>query len=311
MPQKVRNPEDFIEPLNLGGMRGRMLRLPAPAKYENREILFIYGQHASLERMWGLMEVLNRYGAVTMPDLPGFGGMDSLYSVGSKPTIDNLADYLATFIRWRYKRKKVAIAALSFGFIVVTRMLQRYPELAKKITLLISAEGFSHYQDFRFSPGRFRFYKYGSAFFASSVPAWFFQNVFLQPAWLKLAYRHSFNAKSKFIGKPKEVIKELMKVEIGLWTANDIRTQMQSSREMLRLDNCTERVDLPLYHIFVKADQYLDHYLVEQHLGVIYREVKAFEAKLDNHSISVIADAKSASKLIPAGVKRILRDWPS
>ena len=76
MPKKApRNPADYIVPLNINGLDGRLLHMPAPeGKSKNMEILFIYGHHSSIERWWGVVQVLNRYGAVTMPDLPGFGG---------------------------------------------------------------------------------------------------------------------------------------------------------------------------------------------------------------------------------------------
>src|SRR3954468_11091969 len=120
--KKSKNPADYIVPLNINGLDGRMLKLPAPAtkQAQGREILFVYGHHSSLERWWGLVQVLNRYGAVTMPDMPGFGGMDSFYKIGRKPTIDNMADYLAAFIKLRYKRKKIVIVGMSFGFAVAT-----------------------------------------------------------------------------------------------------------------------------------------------------------------------------------------------
>src|SRR3990167_2869837 len=119
--------EEFIVPLNINGMKGRMLHLPTP-KNKKREILLVYGHHASLERMYSFARVMNRYGSVTMPDLPGFGGMDSFYKIGRKPTLDNMADYLASLIRLRYKNRRLSIAGFSFGFLVVTRMLQRYPD---------------------------------------------------------------------------------------------------------------------------------------------------------------------------------------
>src|ERR1700734_583988 len=97
--------EDYIVPLNMNGLQGRMLRLPAPLN-KKREILFVYDRHSSLERWWPLARELNRYGGVTMPDLPGFGGMHSLYRIGEKPSLDALADYLAAFMKLRYKRRR-------------------------------------------------------------------------------------------------------------------------------------------------------------------------------------------------------------
>lgn len=166
------NPADYISPLHINGLSGRVLRLPAPPK-KTREILLIYGHHASLERMFGIAEDLNQYGSVTMPDLPGFGGMNSFYKIGMKPTLDNLADYLAAFIKLRYKRSKITIIAVSFGFVVTTRMLQRYPHLTSKVNLLVSAVGFSHRDDFNFSRGRYLFYRSIAAVFSNRLGAAF------------------------------------------------------------------------------------------------------------------------------------------
>jgi len=76
---------------------------------------------------------LSQYGNVTMPDLPGFGGMQSIFRVNEKPTVDNLAGYLASFIKFKYKRRRITIFAADLGFVVVTRMLQQYPEIARKL----------------------------------------------------------------------------------------------------------------------------------------------------------------------------------
>jgi pimeloyl-ACP methyl ester carboxylesterase len=153
------NVADYIEPLHINGMAGRMLYLPAKKK-QNRDILVIYGHHSSLERWWGLVQNFNDFASVTMPDLPGFGGMDSFHSIGKQATLDNFADYMASFITLRYRRKKVTIVGISFGFLVATRMLQRYPELTKKVDVLVSAMGFMHADNFKFSPARYRFYRY-------------------------------------------------------------------------------------------------------------------------------------------------------
>ncbi len=58
MPRQAsKNPADYIVPLNINGMEGRMLHIPAPHG-KKLEILFVYGHHSSLERWWGLMQVL-------------------------------------------------------------------------------------------------------------------------------------------------------------------------------------------------------------------------------------------------------------
>ncbi len=282
-----------------------MLRMPPP-KNKKREILFIYGHHSSLERWWGVIQDLNQYGGVTVPDLPGFGGMDSFYKIGEKPTIDNMADYLAAFIKLRYKNRRVTIAGLSYGFVVVTRMLQRYPDIAKKVDLLVSVVGFAHHEDFTFSKPRFFFYKYGSAFFAHRLPSLFFKSVFLNPILLRLVYSRMHNAKSKFENKAKDEHKELMNFEVYLWHCNEMRTYFFTTVDFLSLNNCTKQVDLPVWHVSVKADQYFDNNSVEQHMRVIFSDFQEAKSKMDSHAPSVIADVKTAAPLFPRKIRKVL-----
>jgi pimeloyl-ACP methyl ester carboxylesterase len=171
MPTAKRVPADYILPLNINGLQGRMLHTPSTSR-RRREILLIYGHHAKLERWWSLVENLTTYGNVTMPDLPGFGGMESFSKIGTKPTLDAYADYLASFVMLRYRRKRVTIYAVSYGFLVVTRMLQRYPELAKKVDILVGAAGFMHKEDFNFNSSKRRAYRCLARFFAvRPIPA--------------------------------------------------------------------------------------------------------------------------------------------
>jgi pimeloyl-ACP methyl ester carboxylesterase len=301
-----RNPADYIVPLNMNGLDGRMLHLPPP-KGSTSEILFVYGHHSSLERWWGVMQVLNRYTAVTMPDLPGFGGMDSFYTIGKKPTIDNMADYLAAFIKLRYKRKKIAIAGMSYGFVIVTRMLQRYPELTKKVTLLVSIVGFAHRDDFTFSNKRYKAYLFGTRLGSFPPIPTVFRHLALNKHVLRAAYARTHNAKNKFKdAKGKEEFDNLMDIEIGLWHDNDVRTWFYTTSEFLKLDNCGVKVNLPLLHITVEGDRYFDHRIVEQHLRIIFKDVEVVETKLDNHAPSVIADEKMAAPLVPPKLRRHL-----
>jgi len=296
---------EFIIPLEMNGLQGRMLRLPAPKK-ANREILFVYGHHSSLERWWGVVQDLNQYGAVTMPDLPGFGGMESLYKIGEKPDIDTLADYLAAFVKLRYKRRRFTIVGLSFGFVVVTRMLQRYPDLAKRVDMLVSVVGFAHREEFRFSKPRMLSYRLTAWFFSHRIPAIFFKNVCLHPAVLRLAYARTHNARNKFKHVKKSNFNKIMDFEIHLWHINDVRTYMFTSREFLNVDNCQRRVELPLHHISVKDDRYFDNHIVEQHMRVIFSDYKAYRSRMNGHAPSIIADVKTAAPLIPNKLRKAL-----
>jgi pimeloyl-ACP methyl ester carboxylesterase len=308
MPSNIqRNPADFIQPLNINGMDGRMLRMSALKKGSQREILFVYGMHSSLERWWGLIQALNRYGAVTAPDLPGFGGMDSFYKIGKKPSLDNQADYLAAFVKLRFRRKKLIIVGLSYGFIVATRMLQRYPELSKKVILIVSLVGFAHHDDLTFSKPRTFGYRNGCRLISRRAGAAVFHHVALNPTLLRTFYGRTHNAKHKFAqAKNIDEVNQINTIEVGLWRNNDARTWAYTTLEILRLDNCNVRVHVPVWHVGAKSDNYFDNNIVEQHMRVIFGDYKYAELDLVSHAPSVIAGEKEAAALIPPTLKRYL-----
>lgn len=304
-----KDPKDYIVPLLMNGLEGRMLHMPAP-KGKNREILFVYGHHASLERQFGVMQVLNRYGSVTMPDLPGFGGMEPLYKIGLKPSIDNLADYLAAFVKMRYKRKKVTIIAMSLGFVITTRMLQRFPELTKKVNLLVSVVGFAHHDEFIFSKRNFFLMRYGASFFSNRLPAFIGKTIALRPSLIRATYKLVADKNVKMKDADEAERKRRIDFEIHLWQANDIRTYMDTTVSMFTLDLLNEKVSLPLYHIGVSEDRYFDHHVVEQHLNVIYDKVTIINTSFKNHGPTVIADEAAAATFIPPRLKRLLAQPP-
>jgi pimeloyl-ACP methyl ester carboxylesterase len=306
MAKSEQNPADYIEPLNMNGLSGRLLHMPAPKAHPDREILMVYGHHSTLERWWGLAQCLNKFGAVTMPDLPGFGGMETMYSIGKTPSLDNMADYLASFVKWRYKRKRVVVMGLSYGFLVTTRMLQRYPELTKKVEFLVSGVGFAHYGDFVFTPGRMRAYRLSSKLLTVAPLAFVFSKVALNPFVLRKAYAKTFNAKKKFQDADPELSERLMDMEVVLWHANDLRTHMYTTHDMLTVDNCQKQVKLPLWHVAAALDQYFDGHVVEQHLRVIFSDVQIAKNKSLKHAPSVIADAAESAVMIPPQVRRAL-----
>ena len=282
-----------------------MMHLAAP-KGRNREILLIYGHHSSLERWFGLAQVLNRYGAVTMPDMPGFGGMESFYKIGQKPTIDNLADYLAAFVKMRYKRRRVTIVGMSFGFVVATRMLQRFPDLAKKVDILVSLVGFAHKDDFTFSRTRYWSFRLGAGFFGLPIAANFFRGVCLHPAILRAVYDKTPNAKHKFADLSPEERRKMLDVEVGLWRDNDVRTYMYTTTQFLKFDNCTSQIDLPVWHVGVKNDHFFDNNLVEQHMRIIFNDFHGMTINMTKHAPTVIAEAKDAAPFVPPKLRRVL-----
>jgi pimeloyl-ACP methyl ester carboxylesterase len=303
------DPAQFIEPLNMNGLQGRMLRLPAAKADNKREILIVYGHHAKLERWWGLIQNFNTFGNVTMPDLPGFGGMDSFYKIGQKPTLDNLADYLASFVKLRYKRRRVTIVGISFGFVVATRMLQRYPELAKKVDVMVSCVGFAHADDFNFTRTRMLFYRTVVRLVLLPGVTTLFRVIGLNSFTLRYAYTHTHNARHKFEAAAADgldMFNAVLNVEIELWRINDLKTHLFTTKEFLHLDNCKTQVDVPVWHIGTKGDYYFDSYRVEQHLRVIFNDYRGMELDLQTHAPSVVATKKESAIFIPPKLRRWL-----
>lgn len=299
---------EYIQPLNMNGLNGRMLYLPATKK-TNREILVIYGHHALLERWWGLVQNFSDFGSVTMPDIPGFGGMDSFYKIGQSATLDNYADYLAAFIKMRYKRKRVSIVGISFGFLVATRMLQRNPELVGRVDFLISAAGFMRRDDFIFSKRRFLFYRYLAGTFSYPPLPFVFRHLALSAPVLRSAYARTNNAKHKFAqaNGDRTEFNQMMDMEIQLWQKNDVRTYLRTTVELLTVDNCKVQVDLPVWHVYTKNDHFFDHCVVEQHMQVVFSEYHGAPIKLKSHTISVLADKEEAADMVPQVLRRALR----
>jgi pimeloyl-ACP methyl ester carboxylesterase len=300
---------DYISDLNVNGLHGRLLRLPAKNPKQMREILFVYGQHSSLERWWGLVQELSNYGTVTAPDLPGYGGMDSLYSVGSEPTFDELADYLATFIRFHYGQdRQFSVVGLSIGFAIVTRMLQRHPDIVSQVDILVSAVGFAHHDDFVFSKRRQAFYQYGSRFFLHRPLDLLLRYIFFNPVLLRRVYHHSFNAREKFANQHGDEFKRTMDMELLLWKINDLRTWMRSNIEMFTLDNSQVSIDKPVIHLSARKDRYFNIEQVEKHYRQIFGAYDHIQLKTDSHGPSVIATPEEAAVLIPPRLRQMFLD---
>lgn len=305
MTKEKYNLNEAIIPLNINGLHGRMLRVP-PQNKKRREILMVYGHHASIERMIGFVEELNKYGAVTVPDLPGFGGMESFYHIGEKPSIDNLADYLAAFIKLRYKRRRITIMAMSLGFLITTKMLQKYPEIAKRVDILVSVVGFAHHDDF-ILPRRIKWpLRVMAEIFSRKYPAWFMQTFVLRAPIIRACYKLQEGSHSKLKDADQQEIEKRINFEIGLWQSNDIRTYMDTTISMLKADTCDIRVNLGVYHVAIDVDRYFDNHRVEQHLAIIYKDVHIIRSKEKVHAPTVVATAKEATPFIPRELRRLL-----
>lgn len=300
--------EKHIVNMHVNGMDGRMLRLPAP-KSKKRNILLLYGHHSSLERMFGLAEVLNEHGSLIMPDLPGLGGMDSFYRIGQKPTLDNYADYLASLIKLYYKRRRLTIFAMSFSVPLVVRMLQKYPELAKKVDLFISIAGFVHRDDFIFSRKLYWTVRSLAYIFNYRLTAAFARRVILTRPVIKSTYM----LVSGHHDKMKDAVNDderrrRIDFEIGLWQKNDLRTRTSTLTVMFTVDLCkgAKQLAVPAYHVTATQDRYFDHEVVKQHMHIIFKDLKVIPSKMANHAPTIVATAEEAKPYIPKRLRTLL-----
>ncbi len=256
--------------------------------------------------MSGIALNLNRYGAVTLPDLPGLGGMDSFYKIGLKPTIDNYADYLASFIKLRFRKKRLTIMAMSFSFSIVTKMLQKNPELASKVDFLVSIVGFVHHDDFRLPPWQQNGLKMLGRVCELRVMAFLFRYIALNRFVIRLSYSILRSNHSKLHDANDAEFNARVNAEIKLWHLNDVRTRSRTLADMFAVNVCDKKVSLKAYHVSVPSDRYFDNHIVEQHMKVIFNDFTNFQSNISAHVPSIVATAEEADPFIPEGLKHLL-----
>lgn len=297
----------YVVPLHMNGLRGRMLRAPSSTGRSRNEFLIVYGQKQNIEKWFPLASELMKYGSVTIPDLPGFGGMESFYKLGIKPTIDDYADYLAAFIKLRYRRKRLSIVGLSFGFVIVTRMLQKYPEISKKVNLLFNVSSFSHSDDLKIS--RFKKFKLKiyTKFFTYNLPATAYRGILLRPHLYNRLSKRMRAIQQKSHNDDKD-FKTKYNFDLKLRRKINVKTQMFTLNELLRLDNTKQRVDLPLVSINGTHEDHLRMEKVDEHLRSIYKSVS--NVKLKKHPLDLFMSYSQSEiqSMMPAKLKKLLND---
>jgi hypothetical protein len=194
---------------------------------------------------------------------------------------------------------------------VITRMLQRYPQLAKKVDLLVSEVGFMHKDDLSFSPTLQKFCKLGARIFATRPIALFIRYGMLNKFMLTHLYAKLPSSKRRMIEVTPEEFSRSMEFEVELWQANDVRTHWLTTSEFLGLDNCRQHVSLPVVHISSSYDYYINNLLVEEHMRQVFSDYIHFQSKSKAHVPSVIADKAAMGVLVPPDLKRLLRQKPN
>jgi pimeloyl-ACP methyl ester carboxylesterase len=280
---KPHTTRSYITPLNMNKLRGRMLIMPKLKPQANTEFLLVYGQKSTLEKWGVLASELRNYGNVTMPDLPGIGGMQSFYRINEKPTTDNYADYLAAFIKLRYRRKKIVIIGMSFGFIVVTRMLQKFPDLIEKVELIINLSGFAHNENLKLTIRQKKEIRLYTKLFSTKYASRLYRGIFYDEFVYRYIYKYR-HKESRSLSHSE--FRKVMKKELTLQKKNDTRTHMYILHSVFKLDNTLIPIDKPVWSIVGSYDEYLDADSVKRSLEIIFSKYHEIKLKSKTHKLN-------------------------
>lgn len=292
----VNEPGKYIVQLNMNRLEGRMLRYPA--RNRSLEILLVGDYPSNIEYWWGLIRLLHDYGSVTMGDLPGLGGMDEFYKINKQPTLDNYADYLASFIKLRYKRRHIVIFGVGFGFVVITRMLQNYPEMAERVKCLVSLGGYTDHDDFNRSKASYYLQHYFYALLSQRLIA-----TLVAPIFNERFLRRYYLLRSSNKSDPEMI--RLVETTIRRWLSGNLRTMATISYQLGWFSNTTRPVNLPLVHVQT-PDELLSYRRIEQRLKVIYPELKILSTNRYNR-YPLKQDKRSAGVYMPLELRQLLK----
>ena len=137
----------------------------------------------------------------------------------------------------RYRRRQFTIIGMSYGFVVATRMIQRYPELAKQVDFVVSVVGFARHDDFKIAPTTFFLMKLGARIFkgriASLVAKVLINGKTVDATYTLMANRHAKMKNADLAERRKRI--EFEKI---LWRINDLRTWFFINDAIFNLDLC-------------------------------------------------------------------------
>lgn len=289
------------------GLKGRYGHWPARSSEAKRTFIVLYGQHATLERISSIAEMLREFGDVYSVDLPGFGGMESPYSIKQSPTLDFYAEHLLNFIdNYLPAERKLTLMGISYSFQIVTKTLSNYPDLSKRTEGVISFVGFANYKDFDMPLS----YKILLMYILTNISRTYLgsklMDVFISKPVLRVVY---------FISKPLNVhtrsmsrrdMKEYVDQQAWLWIASDNRTHAATAWEFFRKTDLTNlRIKATVYHAGVVNDHYFKNAQIVEELNTIYEKCQSFDLNLGSHA-PLEAKPDEVRSLLPDKLKAIL-----
>ena len=291
-------------------MHGRMLHLPKQKAGHDRSFVVLHGQHHSIERFYSIAQYLNQFGEVYMPDLPGFGGMDSFYAVGKHPSYDAYADYVHSVMQQCQLGRRVWLVGASFGSQVMTRTLQRHPEIQTVVEQAVAIAGLVGKRDFRVS-WSFRAKLFPLIYISSTrIGAYISGAIFSNAVTSRLVKRVIRSIKSKYY-RDEAKLRLAVAVEARLWRINDRRTHAKTTLMMFGQDLRDYKdkvIGVPLHNVTSEMDQYFSNDSVSSGFRELYKSYEFAYLATNQHSPSIIADKHEVASILPRATIDLISD---
>ena len=294
------SPSDHIEPFFINGLEGRVLKAKSKTK-KSAQILLVGDLLDSIEQNWPLINDLRRYGNVSCYDLPGIGGMTDFGKIDHDISVNSYADYLASLIKLRYKKHKVILVGKGFGFVIITRMLMRYPLLAKKIITVVCINGEIHHDDLLLSIGDKKSLRMIFLIMSWQPFSFICRNLLKNKKLFSYLYNNSNLQLRNLVFRSQYALNH--KALMDLLENNNFTTHFRLLHELLTLDNCISRIDVPLKRAYLKSDL-INIDTQKQHMQVTYKNYRQYEIKQPKNPIVDVGE--QSDLVLPSGLKRVL-----
>jgi pimeloyl-ACP methyl ester carboxylesterase len=244
---------------------------------------------------WEVLNYLRYFGNVTSIGLPGYGGMDSFRNILKKPSLNNYADYLSSILKLRYKNKKFIIVGQGFGFIIATRTLQKYPNIARNVKLVISIDGSARHNDIKYEKLKFNKLSYiglsviGAKLLKSSGFSKSIQNVNL------FSYSSLTDSLSDFHANDAKFVNQIR-------SKNDLYTHINILLLIRSFDNSKITLNIPLWNIILKDSSIIKD-TTENHLKSVYNRYSSSSPRIGYYDLMTNKD-NCISKLFTMKLKK-------
>jgi pimeloyl-ACP methyl ester carboxylesterase len=199
--------------------------------------------------------------------------------------------------------RKLTFIGISYGFQIVTAMLDQAPDIGARTEHAISFVGFVRYSDFAMplsykvfllhlgaNPARRRI---GAQVFRAG----------LRPGVLRMIFffNRPFNLKFKNFNKAEA--RQYVDEQIWLWMINDHRTHGATAWDFFKKNDLTAlRLPVDAIHIGVPNDHLINNKAVTSELTDMFRSLEVFELNLANHAPLDIDSPEKVLQLLPEGL---------